>query len=213
MLDMWGQLNVEMDSLAKVDWKETSSSVLPFHPNSIFFWNLWIGKGKLTSWNRKAQSDNAKSTELLDHWTCCRNIPRLLIRDIDWEAGQLAIKQLSINKLLWIPKWLAGFAPVGKVLERNNLQIHAECHCCSAFETTARAVLCPAPNAQQQWDASIAELKIWLTKACTLPDYTKASLSRLQEWHNNKALTEPLYNWPGVNDLILTQDSRMAKFF
>ncbi len=48
-LDMWGQLNVEMDSLAKVYWNETSSSVRPFFPPSTFGWTLWTGSRKLAS--------------------------------------------------------------------------------------------------------------------------------------------------------------------
>ena len=51
LLDMWGQLNVEMDSLAKVYWNETSTTTIPFYPHSSFGWSLWIGPRKLSSWN------------------------------------------------------------------------------------------------------------------------------------------------------------------
>jgi hypothetical protein len=49
LLDMWGRLNVEMDSLAKVYWNKTSTTTHPFYPPSSFGWSLWIGPRKLAS--------------------------------------------------------------------------------------------------------------------------------------------------------------------
>ena len=207
LLDMWGQLNVEMDSLAKAYWNETSSSVLPFYPLSSSGWSLWIGPRKLSSWDRNALYDHAKSTDILEHWIQRRKIPRNMIRSIDWEACQTAVRQLGLNVSLWVPKWLAGFAPVGKVLQRNKQQDHAECPCCAAFETTGHVIRCQAPQAQRQWEASISKLDEWLTKARTLPDLHTAILSRLNAWQAQEDIgPAPNYNWPGVNDLILRQD-------
>ena len=116
------------------------------------------------------------------------------------------MKQLGLNRSLWIPKWLAGFAPVGKVLQRNKHQDHAECPRCTNFETTAHVLLCPAPNAQRQWDASIAMLALWLTKAKTPPEVQHAILQRLTAWRTNATVQTPSYTLPGVNDLVLSQD-------
>jgi hypothetical protein len=143
----------------------------------------------------------------LEHWSNRRNIPHHLIHSIDWEACEQAIKLLGLNRALWIPKWLAGFAPVGKVQQCNMLQDHAECPRCSAFETTAHVLLCPAPQAQHQWELSLASLDQWLTKAMTLPDIQKAILQRLHAWQNADELRATPYNWPGVNDIVLTQDT------
>jgi hypothetical protein len=49
LLDMWGQLNVEMDSLAKVYWNHTKPSVLPHYPPSSYGWSIWVGTRKLAS--------------------------------------------------------------------------------------------------------------------------------------------------------------------
>jgi hypothetical protein len=35
----------------------------------------------------------------------------------------------------------------------------------------------------------------------------KAILSWLQAWQTDEALTAPSYNWPGLNDTVLSQDS------
>jgi hypothetical protein len=203
---MWGKMNVEMDSLAKVYWNKTSSSVLPFYPPSTFGWTLWTGTRKLASWDRQKLYNHARSETIFEHWSERRQIPPNLIKNIDWEAGQVAIKRLGLNKQLWIPKWLAGFAQVGKVSQRLKLQDHAECPRCAAFEDTHHVVLCTAPKAQRKWDALVSNLKTWLLKANTMPDIQQAILSRLQAWRTQTRLPDLFYRWPGVNDLVRAQD-------
>jgi hypothetical protein len=105
----------------------------------------------------------------------------------------------------WVPKWLAGFAPVGKVLQRNLQQDHAECPRCTTFETTTHVLLCPAPKAQQQWDSSITTLTTWLTKAQTLPNLQRAILSGTQSWRHQTPPPIAAYNWPGINDIVIRQ--------
>jgi hypothetical protein len=207
LLDMWEQMNVEMDSLAKTYWNETSSSTTPFYPLSAHGWSLWVGPRKLSSWYRTSLYNHCQSHDILAHWSNRRAIPANLIHTIDWDACQDAVKKLGLNRSLWVPKWLAGFAPVGKVLQRNKLQTHAECPRCAAFENTAHVLLCPAPNATRQWDKSLANLRTWLTQARTMPDLANAIINRLRSWRSQTAPTPPTYNWPGVNDLILAQDS------
>jgi hypothetical protein len=208
LLDMWGQLNCEMDGLAKVYWNETHALVTPFFPPSTVGWSLWTNSCKLSSWHRQSLYDHAKSDKILAHWSHRRQIPPNLIHSIDWDSCKQALKTLGLAKSLWIPKWLAGFAPVGKVLQRNKLQEHAECPRCGEFETTAHVLLCMAPTAQRQWDASIAALTVWLTSARTSPDLQHAILRRLQQWRLQEDDHTPLsYNWPGVNDLVRLQDS------
>jgi hypothetical protein len=208
LLDMWGQLNVEMDSIAKVYWNETKPLVLPFYPPSSYGWSLWVGERKLASWDRESLYNHAQSTPILEHWSKRRNIPHHLIHSIDWEACEDAIKLLGLTRSLWIPKWLAGFAPVGKVQQRNMFQDHAECPRCSAFETTAHVLLCPAPQAQRQWDSSLSSLDQWFVKALTLPDLRNAIITRLQSWRNQDGEPQaPSYNWPGVNDIVRDQDA------
>ncbi len=179
----------------------------PFNPESSFGWSLWIKNRKLSSWNRQALYNHAKSIDILHHWSKRRNIPHELIRSIDWEAGQNAIKQLGLKYSLWIPKWLGGFAPVEKVQQRNRLQDHAECPRCAAFETTKHILVCPAPNAQRQWNASMATLQKWMLKALTLPELQTAIISRIQTVRTaTDNLPVPTYTWPGINDLIRKQD-------
>jgi hypothetical protein len=182
-----------MDGLAKAYWNKTSPLVTEFYPPSTYGWSLWIGAQKPSSWNRTSLYNHAKATDILEHWSTRRHIPGNLIHYIDWEASAGAIKLLKLNRALWIPTWLAGFAPVGKVQQGNNFQDHAECPCCLSFETTSHVVICPAPNAQWQWTASLSRIAKWLTKAHILPAIHSTILSRLHAWHQGHDLSVPSY--------------------
>jgi hypothetical protein len=87
-------------------------------------------------------------------------------------------------------------------------QDHAKCPRFSAFETTAHVLLCPAPQAQRQWDSSLSNLDQWFAKAFTLPDLQNVIITHLLSWRNQDANPPaPSYNWPGVNDIVLDQDA------
>jgi hypothetical protein len=118
LLDPWSQLNVEMDGLAKAYWNDTHVNVAPFYPKNSYGWSLWIDRRKLSTWDCIGLYNHANSTKILEHWSQHRKrIPANLIHNINWEASEDAIKKLGLNRTLWIPKWLAGFAPVGKAMQ------------------------------------------------------------------------------------------------
>jgi hypothetical protein len=207
LLDKWSQLNVEMDSVAKAYWNEMHTTTKPFYPSNESGWSLWIGERKLSSWDRTLLYNHAQSYDIIDHWSHRRHIPEDLIHSIDWEACETAIKRLGINRSLWIPKWLAGYAPVGKVMQRYKFQDHAECPRCSEFEDTKHVLKCQAPSAINQWKSSLAKLDRWMVKAATMPALRSAILNRLTAWQQSDPTASPSYTWPGVNDLIRKQTS------
>jgi hypothetical protein len=193
LLDMWSQLNVEMDSLAKTYWNQMHAVVQPFYPASQYGWSLWTGKRKLASWDRVGLYNHAQKTDILTHWSTRRRIPEHLISSINWEACEDAVKRLGLNRALWVPKWIAGYAPVGKVLKRYKFQTHAKCPRCSTFEDTIHVIRCQSPLAITQWEASLATLNTWLLKAGTMPDLRHAIVSRLTAWKTHSPQTDPQY--------------------
>jgi hypothetical protein len=148
---------------------------------------------------------HAQSTPMiLEHWSKHCNIPHHLIRSIGWEACDHTIKLLGLTCSLWIPKWLAGFAPVGKVQQRNVFQDHAECPRCSTFGTTAHILLYPPPQAQRQRDLSMSSLDQWFAKALTLLDLQNAIITCLHSCQNQDGEPPALpYNWQASMTLLL----------
>jgi len=195
-----------MDSLAKTYWNATSSTVAPFYPFNASGWSIWTGERKLTCWDHTALYNHAQSTDIISHWSQHRKIPLHMIQSIHWEACKDAIKHLGLHRSLWVPKWLGGFAPVGKVLQRYKLQPHAECPRCSDFEDTAHVLRCKAPLAVTQWHVSLAQLDEWLLKSATMPDLRCAILNCLKAWQDRDPTPAPNYHWPGVNELLAKQD-------
>ena len=52
-----------------------------------------------------------------------------------------------------------------------------------------------------------------MTKSRTLPDLQDAIIRSLKHWRNQDDRPDPDYNWPGVNDLVLLQDTVGWKAF
>jgi len=206
LLDMWSQLNVEMDSLAKTYWNQMQPTIQPFYPATQPGWSLWIGQRKLSNWDRVSLYNHAQKTDILAHWSKRRGIPENLITSINWEACENAVKRLGLNRALWVPKWLAGYAPVGKVMKRYKFQTHDECPRCSEFEDTIHVIRCESQLATTQWDSSIATLDAWLFQVGTMPDLRHAIVTRLKAWKTHSPQIDPQYTWPGVNDLVKKQD-------
>jgi hypothetical protein len=83
LLDLWCQLNVEMDTLAKTYWNATHSTIRSFYPRNSFGWSLWIDSCKLSNWDRSELYNHANSSDILQHWSNRRVIPPELIHSID----------------------------------------------------------------------------------------------------------------------------------
>jgi hypothetical protein len=192
LLDLWSQFNVEMDSLAKTYWNETQMTVKPLYPSNSLGWSLlWIRPRKLSDWDWVNLYNHAQATNVLTHWSQRQGIPMIIITSIYWEACEDAITCPRLNHALWVPEWLAGYAPVGKVMKRYKFQPHAECPRCSAFEDTLHGIRCTAPWAIPQWDESMAHLDAWLAKASTMPDIWQAIMSRLKAWKTHDEPSNP----------------------
>jgi hypothetical protein len=86
-------------------------------------------------------------------------------------------------------------------MQRYQFQEHAECPRCSAFEDTAHVLLCEAPRALSQWEASLSNLTLWMTTALTMPDIKLAILHQITAWKKSRAPHTPTYTRPGVNYL------------
>jgi hypothetical protein len=169
-----------MDSLAKSYWNDTQPIIEPIYPCSSFGWSLWVGQHKLLStWNWPSLYHHANVTDILGHWSQCHKISFNLIHSIDWKAYEEATKCLDLNQAIWIPKWLTGYDPAGKVMQRYKYQTHVECSRFSKFKDTVHVVQFQAPHAVTKWEASIHNLNTWLLKAATMPDLRKAIISHL----------------------------------
>jgi hypothetical protein len=144
---------------------------------------------KLTSWDRQSLYNHAQSTPIWERWSKGCNISHHLIRSIDWEACEHPIQLLGLICSLWMPKWLAGFAPVGKVQQRNMFQDHAKCPRCSAFETTARTPL-PGPPRSMPVGLILVHSR---PMVCESPSATRSSK---RDHHLPPLVTKPRWRPP-----------------
>lgn len=197
-----------MDSLAKAFWSEHVSN----QPQDLYNiqdsgWSIWCGRRKLTHCDKKTIYEHVHKAEILQHWTKRNRFPADMINNINWSASADAMKKLGIHRARWACKYVSGYIGVGTTLHKWKLQATPQCPRCEEDETTAHVVQCQAPAADARWQASLKELEIWMRRQHTMPDIATAILSRMMQWRNNEPFTPPTYDWPGLNTLVLRQDS------
>ena len=147
-------------------------------------------------WDHTALYNHAQSTNILDHWSQRRRIPNNLIDQLG--SMQRCYKASGTQPIVVDPQRVGRLCSSWQGYAKYKFQTHADCPRCAEFKDTAHVLLCKAPRAITQWDASIAKLDVILQKA---------AMSRLKALKDTSAFTAPTYTWPGVNNLIALQDS------
>jgi hypothetical protein len=113
-LDQWGQLNVDMDLLAKRHRVHIETEFRPtFGLPSLLDWSLWRGREyHITTWSE----DTAALTLLYS--LPARTFWKKKLRTTDtapephWDSTQLAFKQNAIGKRIWQIKYLHNRLPI-----------------------------------------------------------------------------------------------------
>jgi hypothetical protein len=105
-LDRWGQLNVDMDLLAKRHRAHIETELRPtFGLPSVLDWSLWRGDHWITTWSDTAALTLLYSLPARTFWK-----KKLRMDDTapepHWESAQLAFKQTAIGKRILQMKYL-----------------------------------------------------------------------------------------------------------
>ena len=115
-LGHWGQLNVECDGLAKSYWN-TNALAKTWRPNLQFDfekWSLWIDKTKLSQIDEKKLYTFTFSERTQTNLHCKHSLTPTLITSIDWDACEVAMRQLPFGRKHWLIKYATGFCGVGR---------------------------------------------------------------------------------------------------
>jgi len=87
------------------------------------------------------------------------------------------------HKRRWISKHITGQFAHGKNMLRRGQRASAQCpRCNKVTEDKQHVIRCPAPEARQQWTASLAKLKQWLRAQGTAPMVRDTLLKNLKAW-------------------------------
>jgi len=163
-------LNIEADAFAKAritpNYRGLLSYRLPFEP-----WHLEIAR-KRTIKNPKHDLRKAlNGPPARAYWK--KKMPNLSpgLDELDLSAMERAMMEAPAHKRRWISKHITGQFAHGKNMLRRGQRALAQCpRCNEVTEDKQHVIRCPAPEARQQWTASLAKLKQWLWAQGTAPE-------------------------------------------
>jgi hypothetical protein len=115
-LDRWGQLNVDMDSLAKQHWKsiyDDQRAYFSLPPTTE--WSLWHNHHRLTSWSENSGLEHIYQKPSQSYWIKKQRIPPTAT-DPHWTTTYNAFHNTVSPNRLWLTKWLTGWLPTGSKL-------------------------------------------------------------------------------------------------
>ena len=103
LLDRWETLNVEMDGLAKVYWRDTVSRRTPaLYELDGSGWSLWTEERKLPNCDRVTLYEHVHKEAIMSHWVDRNRFPADMITRINWAGCKAALKQLGLARRTWV---------------------------------------------------------------------------------------------------------------
>jgi hypothetical protein len=206
-LDRWGQLNVDMDTLAKNHWKHINDERRAhFSLPPTTEWSLWRNHHRITSWSETRGLELIYQRPSTQYWTKKQRIPGTATPP-HWPTTYNAFKNTISPNRLWLTKWLTGWLPTGAKLQQWKVSTNNLCPRCGQPETTKLHVLfCLHIEANHLWQAELKNIDYWMTTKHTHPDLRHGIINNLQHWHDHLPPTTIVSDWPGVTELFATQN-------
>ena len=206
-LDRWGQLNVDMDHLAKAHWQALDLN----RPNPFFLppipgqWSIWHSSCRLSRWHPDNASMLYHNKALLAYWH-----KRLSITQnndhVHWNALAKGYRRMPIHLRLWLPKWHSSQLPLGYNFVRWNHPSLSNCPRCGSPEAHRYHVIqCPHPGARRAVQLAVDQLDILLTDLHTEPDIRDALLSLYESAATNETWLPPTTYNPLLGQAIAEQ--------
>jgi hypothetical protein len=103
-LDRCEQLNVDMDTLAKLHWQTVAHTNRPhFDLPPTTEWSVWHRNRRLTSWSDKVALQLIHEKPTQKYWSKTQRIPQTTQQPA-WDALCQSYKSTPLQRKLWIPK-------------------------------------------------------------------------------------------------------------
>ena len=105
---------------------------------------------------------------------------------VDWKASRKAMTMFHKSKQVWISKYITGFLPIGKNMQRRAEWISCHCpRCGEPIETSKHIPLCREKKSMDIYSDSIDNLNTWMKKMDTPPQLREEILLNIALWHDN----------------------------
>ena len=212
-LDIWEQMNVKADELAKAFLWETIENGefllhIPDLPNSMPTLSVTV--------NNERKDVHSKTVRTLKNIIATARSTRYWVKHgrpihdvrVDMEALQHATKNTPTWNKRWLSKWQSGICGVGKHLQRWREQNHSRCpRCQTENETVMHVMQCQHEDAVNLWTTGVVGIEKWMSKNHSLPGLAAIIGRRLRAWQRGNPLPqEDIYD-PQIYQIIQEMDS------
>jgi hypothetical protein len=169
-LDVWSQLNVIVDNLSKSYWNQNKH----LKPAAQIFkhegWSISYKLSKMSCIQRGKVYDLLTREKSHQLWSVQLEVPLDDIKNVDWEAGGAAFKQLQFAQQRKIVKFATNQCATGSIMERWGKWSHSACpRCGTPEENNTHVIKCKDPRAKTQWTTSMVKIDTWLATHDTCP--------------------------------------------
>ena len=182
-LDIWAQLNVEMDTAAKLYWAETAGVQSPtVHQLDEEPFSVWLQGTKLAMnlWEQLYEYIHDQIAR--NYWIKRGRLTTDNVSRVDWEGAGAAMKASSLARRKFIMKHSTGFCGVGKWLVRCKQADSDACPICSQPEDVEHVWRCQGDGVQTVWEDGTRKLSDWVERNNSHAGMKSAILARLENW-------------------------------
>jgi hypothetical protein len=186
-LDIYAQLNIEMDTMAK-SFLQRAKVTKRYFTTIHEPWALWIEGCKVGQEIDSSIYDIVHAPDARSYWANKIQVNEEVIMEVNWPAIQDAAATSTLEGRTFITKHASGMCGVGKFMVRWKQRESTACPRCGEFEDSAHVWWCHGGDTDQVWLRSLARVKDWMTQQDTDPDLADLLLSLLQSWRDDTPL-------------------------
>jgi hypothetical protein len=208
VLDRWANLNIEMDSLAKVYWSDRCNQ-LPMDnpPITHEYWPTRIRGQKISSRLDECIREHILGGAQRDCWERKGRLTNDSIQQVNWLACEHAMKSLSIGRRHWIAKHVSGHAGVGIKMVQWQMRDSAACPRCGQEEDSRHVWTCHAADARWTRLQHISKLDTWLEQQDTQPDLQRELINGMKAWSVGTSRQTFYRTPPHIRQALVHQDA------
>jgi hypothetical protein len=154
-------------------------------------WSIWYQGKKIMSDLSETVYDLVHSDDAKEYWKNKDDLSDTAINSVNWDLLEVAMKETTRSKRIFISKHACGMCGVGKFMKRWKQWQDASCPRCGILEDSAHVWRCKGEGVEEIWDKALMDLEGWLSKMATDPDIKHAIISHLKSWRDGQPVSSP----------------------
>lgn len=210
-LNLFEQLNVQCDSMAKLYWQDTSTSTTPVIVPQLpgEGWSVHIQGTKIVQHLDDTLHDYCSTPPILNTWRTKRDIDPVTATEINWPALGKAMARVPRSRRIFVTKHVSDTAATGKNMRKRKERDYDHCPRCKLpHEDKLHVLRCPADTAQLKWDTAMETLHASMTKLLCPRDLPDAIIEHLHFWRDGSDhhFVDPLIWTPLTTSILHAQN-------